>query len=147
VAGTYTVTLDLTGCRDGFRPEYARRVYTAVVQQSGTSVEVRFTEPAFAVNSLNRGNLMQGRLQGTGLILQAESSFYYYYYGPSSYPFLVEALPDDSRLVVTGAATLAESGGNYAGNLNGWVSNYGPRFPNDKYLGGCNGGQLTFTRR
>jgi hypothetical protein len=147
VDGTYTVTLDLSGCRDGFRPEYAHRVYTAVVQQSGSSVEVRFTEPSFAVNSANLGNLMQGRVEGTGLFLYAQS-FYYYYYGPSSYPFLVEALPDESRLVLTANVTLAESGeSSYTGKLNGYASNYGPRFPNDKYLGGCDGGQLTFTRR
>jgi len=147
VDGTYTVTLDLTGCRDGFRQEYAHRVYTANVQQSGSSVEVRFTEPSFAVNSANRGNLMQGRVEGTGLFLYAQS-FYYYYYGPSSYPFLVEALPDESRLVLTANVTLAESGeSSYTGKLNGYASNYGPRFPNDKYLGGCDGGQLTFTRR
>lgn len=148
VDGTYTVTLDLTACRDGFRQEYARRVYTAVVQQSGSSVEARFTEPAFAVNSINRGNLMQGRVEGTGLFLQADLPFYYYYYyGPSSYPLLVERLPDDSRLVISGSATLLESGGSYTGKLDGFASNFGPRFPNDKYLGRCSAGQLTFTRR
>ena len=147
VAGTYSVTLDLTACRDGFRVEYARRVYTAVVQQSGTNLEVRFTEPAFAINSINRGNLMQGRVQGGSLFLEALTNYYYYYYGPSSYPFLVETLPDGSRLVVTGSATLVEAGGSYMGKLNGWASNFGPLFPRDKYLGGCSTGQLTFTRR
>ena len=147
LAGTYSVTLDLTGCRDGFRLEYARRVYTAVVQQSGSNLEVRFTEPAFAINSLNRGNLMQGRLQGGSLFLEALTNYYYYYYGPNSYPFLVEALPDGSRLVVTGSATLVESGGSHTGKMNGWASNYGPGFPRDKYLGGCSTSQLTFTRR
>jgi len=146
VDGTYTVALDLSGCRDGFRPEYAHRVYTAVVQQSGSAVEVRFTEPAFAVNSANRGNLMQGRVEGTGLFLYAQS-FSYYYYGPGDYPFLVEALPDESRLVLTATVTLAESGESYTGKLNGYANNYGPRYPFDKYLGGCSGGQLTFTRR
>jgi len=148
VEGTYTATLDLSGCRDGFRPEYAHRVYTAVVQQSGSSIEVRFTEPVFAVNSANRGNLMQGRVEGSGLFLQAQS-FSYYYYGPGDYPSLVEVLPDDSRLVVSASVSLTELGGTYTGTLSGFTSNYGPRFPNDRYLylGGCNGGQLTFTRR
>jgi len=144
--GTYAVTLDLSGCRDGFRQEYAHRAYTAVVQQSGSSIEVRFTEPAFAVNSANRGNLMQGRVEGTGLYLSAQS-FYYYYYGPGDYPLLVELLPDDSRLVVSAYVSLAELGGSYTGKLTGSASNYGARFPNDKYLGSCNSGQLTFTRR
>ena len=147
LAGTYSVTLDLTACRDGFRVEYARRVYTAVLRQSGTSIEVRFTEPAFAINSINRGNLMQGRLQGGSLFLEALTSYYYYYFGPTNYPFMVETLPDDSRLVVSGSATLVESGGSYTGQMNGWAGNYGPRFPNDKYLGGCSTSQLTFTRR
>jgi Carboxypeptidase regulatory-like domain len=146
-SGTYSVTLDLTECRDGFRQEYARRVYTAVVQQSGSRVDVRFTEPAFAVNSANLGNLMRGFVQGTGLSLHAELPYYYYYAGPGSYPSLVEALPDDSRLVVSGSATLLASGGSYTGKMRGWAGNYGPRYPNDKYLGGCSTGQLTFTRR
>ena len=59
----------------------------------------------------------------------------------------MEALPDDSRLVVSGAGTLVESGGNYSGRLTGFASNFGPRFPNDKYLGGCSTIHLTFTRR
>ena len=146
VDGTYKVTLDLSGCRDGFRPEYAHRVYTAVVQQSEYAVGVLFTEPAFAVNSANRGNFMQGRVEGTGLFLYA-LLFSYYYYGPGDYPFLVEALPDGSRLVVSGTATLGESGGSYTGALRGFTANYGPHYPNDKYLGGCDGGQLTFRRR
>ena len=147
LAGTYTVTLDLTGCRDGFRLEYARRVYTAVVEQSESAVEVRFTEPAFAINSINRGNLMQGRVQGGSLFLEALTNYYYYYYGPSNYPFLVERLPDDSRLVVGGSGTLVESGGSHTGKMNGFASNYGPGFPRDKYLGSCGTSQLTFTRR
>ena len=59
----------------------------------------------------------------------------------------MELLPDDSRLVVSGSVSLTELGGSYTGTLNGFTGNYGPRYPFDKYLGGCNGGQLTFRRR
>ncbi len=146
IVGAYTVTLDLTGCRDGFRQDYAHRVYTAVVQQSGANVEVRFTEPAFAVNSANRGNLMQGRVDPTGLYLTADAGGYYYY-GPGDFPFLVEVLPDGSRLVVSGTAALAASGAIYTGPLTGFAGNFGPKYPFDNYLGGCNRGQLTFAPR
>ena len=147
VVGTYSVTLDLTGCGAGFPLEYARRSYAASVRQEGQNIEVRFTEPAFAVNSVtNRGNLLQGRLQGNTLVLEART-FWYYYYGPSDYPYFVETLPDDTRLMLSGSATLTESNGNYSGKWNGWASLYGPRFPNDRYLSGCNTGQMTFTRR
>ena len=146
-AGTFTATFDWRGCSSRVLPEYSRRVYTAVVTQAGSVLDVRFTEPAFAVNSLSRGNLMQGQISAAGITLYAEGFFSYYYYGPSSYPFLVERLPDDSRLVVSGMATLTPSGASFSGEFKGFLEIYGRNFPNGGQLGNCRDASLSFTDR
>ncbi|HEX5215001.1 MAG TPA: hypothetical protein VFV98_06030 [Vicinamibacterales bacterium] len=145
-AGTFTATFDWRACSSRVLPEYSRRVYTAVVTQAGSVLDVRFTEPAFAVNSVSRGNLMQGQINAAGVTLYAEG-LSYYYYGPTSYPSLVERLPDDGRLVVSGTSTLTPSGVSFVGEIKGSMEIYGRGFPNGAPIGNCRDAALSFTDR
>ena len=147
-AGTYTATFDWRACSSRVKPEEARRVYTAVVTQAGSVLDVRFTEPSFAINSLGRGNVMQGQIDAAGITLHAEQVFwYFYYYGPSSYPFVVERLPDDGRLVLYGTGTLAPSGASFVGEIKGFMEIYGRGFPSGAPIGNCRDAALSFTDR
>jgi len=147
-AGTFTATFDWRACSSRVLPEYSRRVYTAVVTQAGSVLDVRFTEPAFAVNSLSRGNMMQGQISAAGITLYAQRFYYYYYYGPTSYPFMVERLNDDGRLVVSGTGTLTPSGTSFVGEIRGLMEIYGRGFPNSGApIGTCRDAALSFTDR
>ena len=146
-AGTFTATFDWRACSSRVRPEESRRVYTAVVTQAGAVLDVRFTEPSFAINSLSRGNMMQGQIDAAGITLYADRGFSYYYYGPSSYPFVVERLPDDGRLVSYGTATVAPSGASFVGEIKGFMEIYGRGFPGGAPIGNCRDAALSFTDR
>ena len=147
-AGTFTATFDWRACTSRVRPEDVRRVYTVVVSQSGSVLDLRFTEPSFAINSLSRGNIMQGRINAADITLYAEHGFWYSYYsGPASYPFLVERLPDDARLVVSGTATLVPSGAGFAGEIKGLMEMYGRGFPSGAPIGHCTDAALSFSDR
>lgn len=147
-AGTFTATFDWRACSSRVPPEYSRRVYTSVVTQAGSVLDVRFTEPAFAVNSVSRGNLMQGQIDAAGVTLYADRGFSYgYYYGPNYYPFLIERLPDDGRLLVSGTATLASSGASFIGEFKGSMEIFGRGFPNGALIGTCRDAALSFTDR
>jgi hypothetical protein len=147
VDGNYTVTFDWSNCSNGFRDDLRRRVYGAVLKQSGAEVEVRFTEPSFVHNSANRGDLMQGHVDPSGMYLNADSGFYYSYYGAPSSPFLVELLPDSYRLTTTGAAFLPQSGGRFSGAMTGraQLSRGSAQF--ETFLGECRAGSVSFERR
>ena len=147
-SGTYTTTFDWRACSSRVRPEEQRRVYTAVVTQSGPALDVRFTDDFFVLNSLSRGNMMQGQIHAAGITLYAERGFpYSYYYGPSYYPFLIERLPEDGRLMVSGAATLVPAGENFAGEFNGLLEIFGPGFPYSVPRGTCRDAALSFADR
>jgi hypothetical protein len=104
-AGTFTATFDWRACSSRVLPEYSRRVYTAVVTQAGSVLDVRFTEPAFAVNSLSRGNMMQGQISAAGITLYAATGFFTTTTTDRApTPSWSNGLNDDGRLVVSGQA-------------------------------------------
>ena len=147
-SGTYTATFDWRGCTSGIRPEESHRVYTAAVAQAGSVLDVRFTDAFFVVNSVMRGNMMQGQINAAGVTLFADRGFSYsYYYGPNTYPFLVERLADEGRLVVYGTATLAPSGASFVGEIKGFLETYGRSFPRGVQIGNCRDASVSFTDR
>ena len=146
-SGTYTVVFDWRACSGRVRLAEPRRVYTAVVTQAGPTLDVRFTDGVFAVNSASRGNMMQGQIDAARITLYAQRGSSYYYYGPSDYPFLVERLPDDSRLVVSGTATLLPSGASFSGEFKGFLEIYERSYPGGMQAGNCRDAALSFSER
>lgn len=147
LSGVYTVTFTFDACTNNYRSELRQRTYKAELVQSGSNVEVRFVEPEFAVNTINRGASIPGRVDPTGFTLQATTGFYYYYYyGPSSYPNLVERLTDSTRLVVSGTGTMRPSANGFEGEFRGRSDHWGARYPQDTWFGSCNTASVVFTR-
>jgi hypothetical protein len=148
VEGTYTATFNWSNCTSAFPADLRQRVYTAVVKQSDAQVEVRFIEPSFVHNSANRGDLMDGRVTGTGMSLFADSGYYYYYYGAGSAPSLIELLSDNRRLMSWGTAVLSQSGNGFSGAIQqGGTSLTQQLARGNQYLGSCSIGNLIFERR
>ncbi|HEX5215000.1 MAG TPA: carboxypeptidase-like regulatory domain-containing protein [Vicinamibacterales bacterium] len=149
VEGTYTATFNWSNCSTAFPADLRQRVYTAVVKQSDALIEVRFIEPSFVHNSANRGDLMEGRVTGTGMSLFADNGYYYYYYGGAgSAPSLIELLPDNRRLMSWGTAVLTQSGNRFSGALQqGGTQLTQLQSRGNTYVGSCSVGQLTFTPR
>jgi hypothetical protein len=141
VEGAYTVMFDWSSCTPAYRADLRQRVYGAVVTQSGAQIEVRFTEPAFAQDFLNRGNLMEGRVDSNAMYLFADR-------GDFSYPpYLTELLPDSYRLVTSGTAFLTQSGNRLSGRFLGLalLSRKVPQ--SETFHGECTAGNVSFERR
>lgn len=149
VEGTYTATFSWSNCTNAFPADLRQRVYTAVVKQSDALLEVRFTEPSFVHNSANRGDLMEGRVTGTGISLFADSGYYYYYYGgAASAPSLIELLSDNRRLMSWGTAVLTQSGNRFSGALQqGGTQLTQLQSRGNTYVGSCGIGNLILERR
>ena len=141
VGGAYTVTFDWSSCTSAYRADLRQRVYSAVVTQAGAQLEVRFTEPSFAQDFLNRGNLMEGRVDANAMYLFADQ-------GDFSYPpYLTELLPDNYLLVTWGTAILAQSGNRFSGPFQG-IAALARRVPNNvTFHGECTIGNISFERR
>jgi len=148
VEGTYTATFNWSNCSSGFPADLRQRVYTAVVKQSDAQIEARFIEPSFVHNSANRGDLMEGRVTGTGISLFADSGYYYYYYGAGSAPSLIELLSDNRRLLSWGTAVLSQSGNRFSGPIQqGGTTLTQQQTRGPSYIGSCSIGSLIFERR
>jgi len=141
VAGDYTVSFDWSSCTPAYRADLRQRVYSAVVTQTGAQIEVRFTEPAFARDYLDRGNLMDGRVDTDGIYLFADR-------GDFSYPpYVTELLPDSFRLVTSGTAFLTQSGNRLSGPFQGLVALSRKVQNSETFHGECSTGNISFERR
>ena len=141
------MTFDWSSCTSGFRDDLRRRVYSAAIKQSGSQIEVRFTEPAFVHNSANRGDLMTGRVDPNGMYLYADTGYYYWYYGAAFSPFLVELLPDNHRVTISGTAFLSQSGNRFSGAMQGSAMLGRRVAQGETFVGSCSAGNVNFERR
>ena len=146
VAGTYTATFNWSNCGAAIPAELHLRVYTAVVKQAGSQIEVRFTEPSFVHNNANLGDLMTGRVDPAGMHVFADSG-YYYWYGEAYAPYLTELLPDGHRLVSWGEAYLMQAGNRFSGTLQGEAWLYRRVGQTQTFLGSCRVANVSFERR
>ena len=150
--GTFTLAIDVGACA-GLPGDLQHRRYDASVTTTGSFVNVVLTEPRFRTLA-SQGNRFGGRAGPTGVTftLDAYSSGFYFYYYYLYYPSLVERLPNNTHLVVSGTATTTQSGGGVSGSFaNGSVINYDSRFPQvGTIIGNCTsstGIQFTLTPR
>jgi hypothetical protein len=120
--GNYTLVIQTAATCATSRPldsELRRRQYEAVVQQVGSKLEVRLTEPRFAPSLPNfASDRFRGYVTGTGANFLVESN-YYYYYGPFL-TNITERLTDGSTLYVNGTATTSGSPSGLSGSFIGW---------------------------
>jgi hypothetical protein len=145
--GTYTLAVDVGACSQ-LSADLQHRRYDASITTNGTSVNVVLTEPRFRT-AFGSGNSFSGRTDPTGVTFELASfyrGFYYYYY---YYPNVVERLPNNTYLVVTGRVRMSSTGAGATGPLSGSIINYDPRFPSQAVsLGNCSSNiQLTLTPR
>lgn len=147
LAGDYTLTVDVE-CGTTSTPvrpmELRRRTYAAVLAQTGSTLEVVLTESSrFRVNSAGRGNRFSGHADPVGATFYLQSFFSYYYpYDPSTYPDLLERVPDGTFLQIDGTAVTRSSPAGLAGELQGGVALYSSGFP--QIAPGMAGGSLGF---
>jgi hypothetical protein len=150
LAGNYTLTVAADSCTGaGNLPGDLRtRTYAASIAQSGGALTVTLSGANFRVNSTGRGNRFQGRADAAGatFTLGPGSAYYYFYYGPSSFPDVVEQLPDSTHFVVSGTADTSATPSGLSGALNGSLQRFDSRFPSDWFsLGECTSPTLRFT--
>ena len=141
LAGPYLLEIDVTkGCSQ-IPVELQHRRYDAFITQNGTKLDVRLTEPRFRIAGI-RGDRFTGKVGQTGATFELPGEFYYYYgFYPAGHPAVVERLPDNSHLVVSGEVTATGSAAGLSGFLNGSIGGvllFDSRFPTfTRYLGGC----------
>jgi hypothetical protein len=123
-SGNYTLTVQTSSICPGtnqLNPDLRRRQYEAVMQQTGSALEVRLTESRFAPSWKSfASDRFNGFVTPTGATFSVEFN-YYYYYGP----FLAnisERLPDGSTLYIYGTANTSGSPDGLSGSFNGWFS-------------------------
>ena len=149
--GPYTLVIDFTGrCSSGpLSPALQRRSYDAVLNQSGSTVEVTLTEPRFRLNTIGGGNKFSGRVEATGatFLLPYYDPYYYLYYAPSYYPGIAERLNDGSFLIIQGSTVTTGSAAGLSGEMAGSLANWDSRFPrgNSGPLTSCASSNARFT--
>ena len=150
--GPYRLAVDVVGTCAGSPalPAHLQHVtYEAAVTTTGSSVDVRLTEPRFVVfNSFNQGNRFFGRTDPAGVRFTLSDFYTYYYF---YYPSVAERLSDNTALVPFGTASTTAANGGVSGPMSGGIFHYDSRFPagNSSILGRCSssGLQLTLTPR
>jgi hypothetical protein len=135
LAGAYTLRIQTAASCEGsttpLPPELRERSYDATILQTGAQLEVRLTEPRFAVNKEGLGNRFSGRVEPTGAAfdLRHPQDFYYPYPGPTFYPDVIERLPAGTFLVTAGRVIATSGASGLSGLLTGTITNYPETFP------------------
>jgi hypothetical protein len=154
LTGTYTLTVDAACATSTPVSEDLRHPrYAASITQSGPALQVVLTETErFKVNGAGRGDRFTGRVDTVTASFDLGDNFFLYYpnYDPSSYPTIVERIPDGRVLVLDGKALVRISATGLAGDLDGFFIGYAafPTFPM-RALGSCYSSthRFTLTRR
>ena len=145
--GLFTLTIDASGTCAGnpsLSSNLQRRTYEATATTTGSSVDVRLTEPRFFFfNNFNPGNRFNGRTNPAGVTFSI-FSFYASYY--TYYPSVAERLSDNTVLVPSGVAATSLAGGGVSGTMSGLLRQYDSRFPafNSTILGNCSSSGFQF---
>jgi hypothetical protein len=133
LAGPYTLSLDATcATSTPVSGDFRHRSYAALITQRGSVLEVGLTESSrFRVNTRGRGDRFSGRADPVGAAFDLGSSFFPYYapYDPSTYPNLVENLPNGTFLAVDGTVQTTGSAAELSGDLWGFFTQFDSRFP------------------
>jgi hypothetical protein len=162
LAGPYTFSIDVE-C-EGSVPVAAtlrHLSYAAFLTPRGPVLDVVLTESSrFRINSAGRGDRFSGRVDAAGATFKFDSftsdSVWYYGgpYAPSAYPDVVERLPDETFLIISGTAAVRGSAAALAGDLRGTVDHFDSRFLTTgpllaSHTGSCFplANRLTLTRR
>ena len=154
LGGAYTLAIDLE-CGSTSTPVAAdlrQRSYAAFVTQTGSMLEVVLTESSrFKVNGAGRGDRFSGRVDTAGATFNLGQVFWPYYapYDPSTYPMIVERIPDGTFLVIDGTTLTRGSTRSLSGDLRGGGFQYASGFPgvlpSRSALGACNALPHRFT--
>ena len=112
-------------------PELRHRSYAALLTQTGSVIDVVLTESErFRINALGRGNHFTGHADAAGATFYLQSFWPYFYpYDPSTYPDLLERVPDGTFLQINGTAVTRSTPDGLAGALMGGVEHYSSGFP------------------
>ena len=146
ISGTYTLTVGSSSC-DGSKPlppDLRRRSYRAAVTQSGPTVRVTLSGAEFRKIRSVAANSFTGTVDPAGVTFRLAPGTYYYYYSTGGQaPEVLEALSDDTVLLVAGTAAVAVSGTSLSGTLNGTLEQHS-RNLNGLLLGRCTSASHTF---
>jgi len=132
-SGSYTLAIDAE-CNTStpVRPTDLRhRSYAAVLTQAGSVIDVVLTESSrFRVNAARRGDRFKGHADAGGATFVLQSFFSYYpLYDASTYPDLLERIPDGTFLQIDGTAVTRTTPAGLTGELNGFFAHYSSGFP------------------
>lgn len=116
-AGDYELTVEAAaGC--SLPDELRRRTYAATVTQIGARLDVRLTEPRFALGRNGFGDRFHGDLTPTGATFHLGYSFAYYY---AYYAAVRERLADGTTFIPHGVASTRGSPSGLTGRFDGWL--------------------------